>query len=84
MRFNGSVGKSRKIPQGLPQGSVLAPVLFLFYINTLPNALPNNTLCCMYADDVSILATDKSAAAVETKAQAAITAVTEWSRECKM
>ena len=84
VRFNGSVGKSRKIPQGLPQGSVLAPVLFLFYINSLPNALPNNILCSMYADDVSILATDKTAAAVEAKAQAAVTAVSKWSKEWKM
>ena len=33
VRLNNAEGKSMKMSQGLPQGSVLAPILFLFYIN---------------------------------------------------
>ena len=39
VRFNGSISRSRKIHQGLPQGSVLAPLLFVLYIDGL-NKMP--------------------------------------------
>ena len=35
VKFNGRESKCKNITQGLPQGAVLAPVLFLFYINEL-------------------------------------------------
>ena len=37
---------------GVPQGSVLGPVLFKVYVNDLPNVLESN--CLMYADDLKI------------------------------
>ena len=49
---NGKTSAWKPVISGVPEGSILAPLIFSLFINDLPQTLDSE--CLMYADDVKI------------------------------
>jgi retron-type reverse transcriptase len=50
--INGETSNQKEVTSGIPQGSVLGPILFVIYINDLPEAV--ESAAYLFADDTKI------------------------------
>jgi len=57
-RVHGSFSNRAEVLSGVPQGSVLGPLLFLLFVNDLPSVIKSHIR--MFADDTKIWRTIKN------------------------
>ena len=80
--LNNTLSKFETINIGVPQGSVLGPLLFLIYINDLPQNVGNG-ISNMFADDVLLYATGKTIEELNFKLQECVDYASEWYNQNK-
>ena len=79
--LNGNSSDELQVLSGVPQGSVLGPILFLLYINDLPDSLQSQVR--LFADDTAVYLTVKGQDDNQ-KLQNDLDILQEWEREWDM
>ena len=54
VRINGCCSTSKQLLQGVPQGSILGPILFLLFVNDMPQISIRDSTLDVYADDTTL------------------------------
>jgi exonuclease III len=75
--LNGKDSSKKPLKFGVPQGSILGPLLFIIYINDLPQ-ISKYAKFIMYADDANIIITGKSVDEINEKFGQLSTSLLSW------
>ena len=77
VKMNGSFSTRRETTIGVPQGSVLGPLLFNIYLNDL-FMFVNDAEICNYADDTTIYACDNNIEGIIETLESDALKIAEW------
>ena len=81
--FNGQSSNWKNVRLGVPQGSALGPLLFLIYINDLPQGLHADNIK-LFADDTSLFSVADDIDESASKLRNDLIRIQEWAYQWKM
>nr|KAG5710141.1 hypothetical protein BaRGS_006660 [Batillaria attramentaria] len=79
---DGYCGRTVLLRQGVPQGGVLSPTLFILFINDLVSELPKGVQAALYADDLVLWCSEEYATTATYRMQLALDNITAWADNC--
>ena len=77
------ISDSQTVNVGIPQGSVLGPVLFLLYMNDLPNVV-SASLISLFADDTMLSSSSDNLDSALQLLQQEVNSVSQWFDDNKL
>ena len=81
--INSKNSQSRFLNIGVPQGSVIGPILFLIYINDLPN-LSDKVITTLYADDTTLTFSGPNSATLIDEVNSHLEKLRMWSNSNRL
>ena len=80
---NGCKSNMKQLKYGVPQGSVLGPLLFILFVNDLHLAVKYSSVH-QFADDTNLLVVEKSLKQLNKKVNRDLKLIVEWVRAKKL
>ena len=80
--LNGQTSNWKEILAGVPQGSILGPLLFLIFINDIPKGIQSNIK--IFADDTSIFSVMKDKISASVTLNEDLNLISNWAYTWKM
>ncbi len=82
--INGVLSDTLKIDIGVPQGSILGPLLFILYINDLTSVIDNKCKVVLYADDTALFYASNDPEDLQSVLNTQLQNVGKWLRQNKL
>lgn len=79
VKVGNNISNKGIIKTGVPQGSILGPLLFLIYVNDMPLSVSSSNID-MYADDTGLHKTGRNIKDVELNLQQSVDNISHWCR----
>ena len=80
VKLDGTLSNLVKIREGVPQGGVISPILFLIYMNDIVDVLPRQVSNTIHADDFSVWSKEERTPTAIHRIQEAVTSVNMWTK----
>ena len=84
INLKGAKSEYHGLTYGVPQGSILGPLLFIIYTNDLFGEWISDNSLYMYADDTLIMSEGKTEIEAVEKSQARLNILTSWCQQNKL
>ncbi|CAB4036993.1 Hypothetical predicted protein, partial [Paramuricea clavata] len=81
--FKNTLSDMRPVKIGVPQGSILGPLLFILFINDLPSQLSHSE-STMFADDTTVLTEGSSIHDLNVKLNLVAQDLSTWTQQNRM
>ena len=81
VKLDGHTSVSVKMREGVPQGGVLSPILFLIYINDITNILPKRASNTLHADDLAVWSASEQTSTAAYRLQMSVDRIEQWSKD---
>jgi len=83
--INNTTSKTTTFKQGVPQGSVISPLLFLIYMNDITSCIREDQAnISLFADDIAVYASGRNKDTLQNQIQNTISNISEWADKWKL
>ena len=84
MSLQGKENRQADFKDGVPQGGVLSPTLFLVFMDSIQNIIKPHVKATLYADDLALIYSKDSCGTAQVRLQECLTLLEQWTEDWAM